>query len=51
LLWKEAALANKAVIDSCASYGIKLGTYSALWGTDNYNAGEMIFCKENWRFE
>jgi hypothetical protein len=45
LLWKEAALANKAVIDSCASYGIKLGTYSALWGTDNYNAGEMIFVR------
>lgn len=44
-LWKEAALANKAVIDSCATYGIKLDTYSALWGTDNYDASEMILVR------
>ena len=43
--WKEAAMANQAVIDSCAVYGIKLGTYTALWGTENYNASEVIFAR------
>ncbi len=45
LLWKEAALANKSVIDSCAQYGIKLSTYSSLWGPDSYKASEMIFVR------
>ncbi len=42
-LWETAALANKAVIDSCAKYNVKLGTYTALWGNDGYKANEMIF--------
>ncbi|WP_159518150.1 RagB/SusD family nutrient uptake outer membrane protein [Sunxiuqinia indica] len=44
-LWKEAALANKAVIDSCAEYGITLGAYTDLWGTDNYKAAEIILTR------
>ena len=43
--WKEAAFASKAVLDSCAEYGITLGLYSDLWGTDNYQASEMIFVR------
>lgn len=50
--WKDAALANKAVIDSCAHYGKSLGAYTALWGTENYNASEVIFARRigdlNW---
>ena len=44
-LWKKAAEASKAVIDYCAQNGIKLGKYSALWGTDNWKASEMIFVR------
>jgi len=44
-LWEEAALAGKAVLDSCLLYGKTLGTYSALWGTANYSAGEVIFAR------
>lgn len=43
--WKDAAVANKAVIDFCAENGITLGKYSELWGTDNYKAKEMIFVR------
>lgn len=42
-LWLKAAEANKAVIDSCAKYGYKLGSYDQLWGADNYQSKEMIF--------
>lgn len=42
-LWKKAAEANKAVIDSCAKYGYKLGNYDKLWGADSYRENEMIF--------
>ncbi len=44
-LWKEAALASKAVLDSCSSYGIELREYTDLWGTDNYEAKEVIFAR------
>ena len=44
-LYHQAALASKAVIDSCGKYGIKLGKYSALWGADNWNAKEVIFAR------
>lgn len=44
-LWKKAAQASKAVIDYCAANGIRLGKYSALWGTDNWKASEMIFVR------
>lgn len=44
-LWHKAALANKTVLDSCAKYGIVLGTYSSLWGQTNYKNNEMIFMR------
>lgn len=44
-LWRDAALASKAVIDSCAVHGITLGAYTDLWGTENYNAKEGIFMR------
>ncbi len=44
--WQAAAAANKSVLDSCAVYSIKLGTYSALWGTDNYKGSEIIFVRK-----
>lgn len=44
-LWKQAAEANKAVIDFCAANGIQLGKYSEIWGTDNYKAKEMIYVR------
>ena len=44
-LWKQAALANKAVLDSCEEYGISLGDYANLWGTENYNTSEMILVR------
>lgn len=43
--WSDAAVANKAVIDSCVAYGKSLGSYTALWGTDNYKASEVIFAR------
>lgn len=51
--WREAAEACKAVIDACAENGIKmLSDYSKLWGTDNWEASEMIFVRRigslNW---
>ena len=44
-LWREAAVANKAVIDYCTANGIRLGKYTDIWGTDNYQASEMIFVR------
>ncbi len=44
--WQAAALANKNVLDSCTLYGITLGKYSALWGTDNYKGSEIIFVRQ-----
>lgn len=44
-LWKEAATANLQVINYCAENGISLGKYTALWGTDNYKASEVIFAR------
>lgn len=44
--WEAAATANKAVIDSCATYGITLGKYSDLWGTNNYKASEIILVRQ-----
>ncbi len=43
--WKEAAIANKVVIDACVAYGKSLGKYTDLWGTDNYKASEVIFAR------
>lgn len=52
-LWHKAALANKAVLDSCASYGIALTpVYADLWGENNYTNREVIFTRRygwtNW---
>lgn len=44
-LWEKAAKASKQVIDEAAENNIKLGSYSALWGTDNYKAEEVIFAR------
>lgn len=44
-LYRQAALASKAVIDSCAKYGVQLGKYSELWGSNNWKAKEMIFMR------
>ncbi len=44
-LYRQAALASKAVIDSCGKYGVKLGKYSALWGANNWQAKEVIFAR------
>ncbi len=47
--WKEAAKANKDLIDLCEQIGVTLSpSYSALWatGTDgNWTNSEMIFCR------
>jgi hypothetical protein len=43
--WKDAAQANKDVMDFCTGNSIKLGNYAALWGTDNYSNTEMIFVR------
>lgn len=51
-LWRRAAQANKDVIDFCDANGISLGKYSEIWGTNNWQAGEMIFVRRvgdmNW---
>jgi len=44
-LWHKAALANKAVLDSCAKYGTVLGKYADLWGQTNWQNKEMIFVR------
>ena len=44
-LWHKAALANKAVLDSCAKYGYVLGKYADLWGQNNWTNKEMIFMR------
>ena len=41
--WKLAAEANKYVIDHAGEWGIKMGTYAALWGNDSFTNSEMIF--------
>ena len=43
-LWKQAAEANKAVIDFCAANGIQFGKYSEIWGTDNYESERNDLC-------
>lgn len=46
-LWKIAAEANKAVIDSCKKYDCKLGAYDKLWGAENHREKEMIFMRRS----
>ena len=42
-LYHQAALASKAVIDACLANGVQLGKYSDLWGSNNWQAKELIF--------
>jgi hypothetical protein len=44
-LYHKAALASKAVIDSCEAYDHFLGNYTDLWGTDNWQADEVILAR------
>lgn len=44
-LWREAAKANKEVIDYCTANNIKFGKYTDLWGPDNYKTSEVIFAR------
>jgi len=44
-LWYQAALANKAVIDSCLTHGYKLEAYTKIWGTTNWQSKEAIFVR------
>lgn len=44
-LWKKAAEANKEVLDVCTANGFKLGKYSDLWGSTNWQNNEMIFMR------
>lgn len=44
-LWNKAASANKAVLDSCAKYGVVLGKYADIWGQNNWTNKEMIFVR------
>lgn len=43
--WREAALANKEVIDYCKNNSITFGKYTDLWGTNNYKASEVLFAR------
>ena len=42
-LWKEAAAANKFIIDNAALWGYKLSEYANLWGHDTFTNPEFIF--------
>ncbi|MDE6331393.1 MAG: RagB/SusD family nutrient uptake outer membrane protein [Muribaculaceae bacterium] len=42
-LWEAAAEANKYVIDHAQDWGIRMGTYEALWGNDSFTNSEIIF--------
>ena len=44
-LWRQAALFSQDVIDYCMENGIVLGKYTDLWGTNNYQAAEVIFAR------
>ena len=44
-LWRQAALFSQDVIDYCSENGISLGKYTDLWGTNNYQAAEVIFAR------
>jgi len=43
--WHQAALANKAVIDSCLANGFSLINYADLWTSENWSQPEMIFMR------
>ena len=41
--WAEAAQACKYILDNAATWGVKLSTYSTLWGHDAFFNPEIIF--------
>ena len=41
--WAEAAQACKYILDNAATWGVKLSTYSTLWGHDAFFTPEIIF--------
>ncbi len=44
--WREAAEANKRLIDYCTAWGIGLNPYNTLWGPNNhYNTPEIFFIR------
>lgn len=51
-LWHQAALASKAVIDTCEENDLFLGQYKNLWGTDNWQNDEVLLARRigdlNW---
>jgi hypothetical protein len=54
-LWKEAAAANKAVIDFAPASGVSLGKYAQLSGEASYANPEMIWIRgtgtpDEWRY-
>ena len=44
-LWHQAALANKAVIDSSLVHGYHLEDYTQIWGPHNWESKEAIFVR------
>nr|WP_320947083.1 RagB/SusD family nutrient uptake outer membrane protein [Bacteroides intestinalis] len=42
-LWRQAMMANKAVIDSAKVEGKALGNYGDIWAESNYKSSEIIF--------
>lgn len=44
--WLDAARANHDVIKYAAKWGIKLGNYAKIWGTDNGDGSEVIFASK-----
>jgi hypothetical protein len=44
-LWQKAAKANKVIIDSAATWGIKLSSYAALWGDQSFMNEEIFFIR------
>ena len=41
--WADAAQACKYILDNASAWGVKLSTYSALWGHDAFFNPEIIF--------
>lgn len=44
-LWKQAALANKQVLEACAANGVTLDNYANLTGVNNFKGKEVIYAR------
>lgn len=42
-LWRQAVIANEALLEAATSEGKTLGDYEKIWSADNYKASEVIF--------